>query len=780
MYENIPVEMRAFDSWVVWRYEERDGDKPTKVPYSAITNRHAAVNDSSTWCSYENAIKALSTGMWSGIGFVLTEHDPYGFIDLDEPKLPNGEPLDPKEYAIRMDRQHKIFQEFDSYAELSPSGKGLHIIIKGAVESGRKRSSIEIYSNLRFMTMTGNIYRNAPIREYNETFNILWNEMGKGKEASLYYAGLENPTDTDEAVINMASTASNGEKFHDLYTVGNWEKYYPSQSEADLALIDIIAFYSHNRAQIQRIFLSSQLGQREKSRAQYRINYALNKSFDRILPPIDMDGLRNQLNEAMEKNRLAVEAKVPAIQLSENYLNLPAPAEYVETSSIYSRPAGLLGEIAEYIYAQAPLPVAEIALSAAIGLMAGIVGKAYNVSNTGLNQYVILLSLTGTGKESMSSGISKLMTEVKKTVPTASEFIGPSTISSEQAMIKYLTNKSSCFVSIFGEFAIMLKQMSDDRAPPHMLGVRKMLLDLYNKSGAGDEAAGMVYSDMTKNTSAVKAPAFSILCESSPEIYYGALEESMITGGLLPRFLTIENKNDRVDLNEGASLARPSFDLVQKLATLCANCMNLMHQKKTYDVKKDDEATKIFKDFQAYCTNNIRGSKEIRRQLWNRAHIKAMKLAALVAVGINPFEATIDRHSADWAIQIIIADIRNLSQRFETGEVGADNEETQQLVATIAMFKDYVIRPFSELETYGVKSNLHQERIVPYGYLQKRLSQVKAFRKDRQGATNALKRTIGLLVSRGDIQEVPKQKLHKDFGVTAMCYMITTPKAFGL
>lgn len=780
MYDNIPAEMRAYDQWVTWRFEERDSDKPTKVPYSPITNKHASVNDSTTWCSYDNAVLAVKNGMWNGIGFVLTEHDPYGFIDLDEPKQPNGQPLEPDEYQIRMDRQHKIYQEFDSYAELSPSGKGLHIIVKGSVESGRKRSSIEVYSNLRFMTMTGNVYGTAkPIRDHHETLNILWSEMGKGKEAAMYYAGLENPTETDDVVIQTASTAANGEKFHDLYHVGNWEKYYPSQSEADLSLINILAFYSHNRAQIQRIFLASKLGQREKSRAQYRINYALNKAFDRILPPIDMDGLRNQLNAAIEKNNLA--NKPPAIQLSENYLNLPAPVEYVEPSnSIYSRPDGLLGEIAEYIYSQAPLPVAEIAIAAAIGLMAGICGKAYNISNTGLNQYVMLLALTGCGKEGMAGGISKLMTEVKKTVPTAQDFIGPSSISSEQAMIKYLTNTSSCFVSIFGEFALTLKQMSADNAAPHMLGLRKMFLDLYNKSGAGDEAQGIAYSDQSKNTTAVKSPAFSVLCESSPEIYYSALEESMISGGLLPRFITIEYKGDRVRRNVGASLVRPSFDLVQKVATLSANCMQLMHHKKVCSVKQDKEAEEIISRFEEFAHNNIVGSKEIRRQLWNRAVVKVLKLAALIAVGVNPFDPVINRHAATWAIEIVIADIKNLSIRFETGDVGSDNDETQQLLRTIEVFKDYVIKPLRDLESYGVKGNIHAERIVPYGYLQKRLVQIAPFRRDRQGATAALKRVLATLIQRGDIQEVPRAKLVKDFGVTAICYMITTPKAFGI
>jgi hypothetical protein len=120
-------------------------------------------------------------------------------------------------------------------------------------------------------------------------------------------------------------------------------------------------------------------------------------------------------------------------------------------------PPGLLGEIAQFIYAAAPRPVPEIALAAAIGLMAGICGRAYNVSNTGLNQYILLLAKTGMGKEGMAAGIDKLIHAVKQQVPPIDEFIGPSHIASGQALVKYVHKKSQCFVSILGEFGHRFK-----------------------------------------------------------------------------------------------------------------------------------------------------------------------------------------------------------------------------------------------------------------------------------------------------------------------------------
>lgn len=154
----------------------------------------AKVNDSSTWGSYHDALGALNSGMYSGLGFVLTESDPYGFIDLDDTKGDQG----------NADRQLRIYNEFVSYAERSPSGTGLHIIIKGSIPSGRKRSSIEVYSNLRFMTMTGNVFRNEEIKDYDALFNALWSQMGKGPNAAAYYAGLDEAKRDDSEVMEMA------------------------------------------------------------------------------------------------------------------------------------------------------------------------------------------------------------------------------------------------------------------------------------------------------------------------------------------------------------------------------------------------------------------------------------------------------------------------------------------------------------------------------------------------------------------------------------------------
>jgi len=772
-YNNIPQEMRLFAQWVVWRFEDTDSAKPTKVPYSPNTGRLASVTDPNTWATFDQACHAATSSNWyDGIGFVLTEADPYAFIDLDDTK---GD-------QTALDRQIKIFNEFNSYAERSPSGAGLHIIVKGQLPSGRRRSFIEIYSSGRYMTMTGEVYRDAPINDFGELLNVLWSQMATGNQAAAVYAGLAEAKEPDEVVLQRATDAANGEKFANLYA-GRWQDYYPSQSEADFALVDIIAFYTQNRAQISRLFRASGLGEREKAKRDDYVNYMLNKCFDRMLPPVDIDGLQNQLNEAIAKRQKEDQERAASLNNTVPVADDSDVGPLIPKNELYSVPPGLIGEIAQFIYAQAPRPVPEIALAGALGMVAGIVGRAYNISGTGLNQYMLLLAPTGTGKEAIASGIDKLFASVIRTVPAATDFIGPAEIASAQAIIKYMSKGPTSFVSLVGEFGIYLQQMASVNAAPHLMGLRRFLLDAYNKSGEGKVLRPSIYSDKDKNTTAVLSPSFSLLGESTPEKFYEGLHEGLISEGLLPRFTTIEYHGERPAFNPGHLHVQPSFELIDMLSTLCAHSLMLNSQHKAINVQYTPEAKAMFDEFDKHCDLQINSSdKEIRRHLWNRAHIKAMKLAGLVAVGCNPYDPTINIDVATWATNIIVADVRNLLDRFNAGEIGVDNDETKQLAKVVATVKEFVVSPWPDVSKYAGEglSNLHSNKIVPYSFLQRKLAAVAVFRKDRIGSSGALKRALTTLTERGDLQEISRATLAKDYGTSARAFMVSNPRVFGL
>ena len=777
-YNNVPAELRQFNQWVVWRNELDENGKPTKVPYS-VSGHRASVTNSRHWTDFDTAVKtSLNGGNYSGVGFVLSDSDPFTFIDLDDPYALelDGTPKH-KNPAKIAESQLQIYNTFDSYAERSPSGKGCHIIVRGHVPSGRRRDAVEMYSSERYMTVTGDVVRSAPIVEVpTDYLQSLWLHMAREAEnLADFYEGSSEETATDSEIIRRALNAANSEKFKSLYN-GNWKGFYPSQSEADFALVDMIAFYSKNKEQIKRIFSNSALGERNKQttiRGVKYLDHIINRAFDRTPVPVDIDNLQNQIAEVVAESKRKKKAKEETVE------EVPT-----QSSKAYTVPPGLLGEIAQFIYAAAPRPVPEIALVGAIGLMCGIVGRSYNVSGTGLNQYVLLLAPTGTGKEAIASGIEKLMTAVTRVVPAAGDFVGPAEIASSQALNKYLSKTAPCFVSILGEFGLMLQEMSMPYAPAHLVSLRRLLLDLFNKSGEGQQLRPRIYSEKEKNTNTIASPSFSLIGESTPSRFYQALSEDMIEEGLLPRFLTIEYTGLRPPLNEDRNV-NPSFNLVDRVGSLCAQSLMLNSQHKVIHVQPDESTLKLFKAFDKFCDEKINSSQsELTRQLWNRAHVKAMKLSALVAIGCNPFQPTIDEASANWAIGIVVDDIERLHAKFEDGQIGdaiKGSDEDKQLRAVIKWIRAYILEPWDKWKdvTSGTQA-MHGDKVIPYSTIQRKCTNLKDFKQDKAGATVAIRRAFKNLVDAGALREIDRQTLATKYQSTAVSYAVANPRYFDL
>lgn len=755
MFANIPEELKSYPHWVVWRYEDTGAPKPTKKPYNPATGALASPTDPATWCSFEQALFVHeNTGYYSGLGFVLTEADPFAFIDLDATE-------DAEQVAL----QRQIYESFPSYAELSPSGKGLHIICKGSLPKGKRKGSVELYTTERYMTITGNAYRPAPVVDCQDTLTSLWQHLGGTAEPDAV-AFDKAATAEDAEILHRAASASNAAKFIDLFN-GNWQGMYQSQSEADFALVDIIAFYSDNKEQVARIFRNSELGKRDKAQRKDYVGYMVKKSFDRKLPPIDHTALTAQIETAIAA-KVEQEKKRPG---------RPAKNAPILEVSPYMPPPGLVGDIARFIHDAAPRPVPEIALAGAIGLVAGMAGRAYNVSGTGLNQYILLLAKTGTGKEAIGAGISSLISEVKKFAPTAPEFIGPSMIASPQALIKKLAKQRS-FVSVIGEFGLKLQQMTGRTATAADRGVMTALLDLFNKSGQGAVMGGMAYSDTDKDVAGIEAPAFSIIGESTPESFFEGIDERSIKSGLVPRFTVIEYKGDRPDLNDKRISVLDAMDLVDKVAKFAAQCAMLNHQNQTVVVQLDAESERIFKEYNVFVDNCIRGKDDASREIWNRAHIKALKMAALIAVGCNFMYPVITAEVAQWAINVENLNVDRLLKRFNDGDVGASLEtsESYQLREVRRIIREWLTFDWSKLEKYkSGTAEMHRLKVVPAKFVSQRLLNKTAFKDDKRGATAALQRCLNVMCEHGDLQATKNRELYSS---NALVYAIANYDAF--
>lgn len=146
--KNIPADLRRRPQWVVWRYEEREG-KSTKVPYDPATDRRASTTDLLTWRPFEEAVRALKTGRYNGVGFVFCSADPFVGVDLDNCRDP--------ETGVIAQWAQKIIDGFTDVGllEASPSGRGVYLITRGVCKEGVNTKAVEVYGQDRYFTVTG-------------------------------------------------------------------------------------------------------------------------------------------------------------------------------------------------------------------------------------------------------------------------------------------------------------------------------------------------------------------------------------------------------------------------------------------------------------------------------------------------------------------------------------------------------------------------------------------------------------------------------------------------
>lgn len=255
-YNNIPDELKQLKNWCVWKFQERNGKK-TKIPFNAETGEFAKSNDKSTWSNYETAVNAEGV---DGIGFFF--EPPYLGIDIDD----IDDDLHRYQHGDKLDNIVNEFNEaFKSYTEVSPSGNGLHIIVKGKIPGSRRRKgNIEMYDSGRFFTMTGKrIGKYTDVTEISErVFKTIYDKYlpdntVKYPTQNNYQQNIHNLSEID--VINEIYKSKQSKLFDDLMR-GTYEPYYNSHSEADMALANILAFWcAKDYTQMDSIFRQSNL-----------------------------------------------------------------------------------------------------------------------------------------------------------------------------------------------------------------------------------------------------------------------------------------------------------------------------------------------------------------------------------------------------------------------------------------------------------------------------------------------------------------------------------------
>jgi hypothetical protein len=277
--ESIPAELRAKPIWLAWKWQWKPAEgqgkaKWDKPPIGANGREIDATNPANLLGFDEARRVALSYG--DGIGFALGKPDDrLGIvgIDLDHCIDDQG---DVSDEAMR------IVDLLQSYTYVTPSRRGLRVLVWGT-KPGPKckhtKREIEIYQADRYLTLTSLHLWEGPLpiadrqQELESLYNELWPvpDPKPGPFTRKATATAQDPSDDD--LLDRARKAKNGAAFTALFDQGDTSGHSGDDSSADMALMNLLAFWTgRNASRMEALFSQSALGDRDKwrDRADYR------------------------------------------------------------------------------------------------------------------------------------------------------------------------------------------------------------------------------------------------------------------------------------------------------------------------------------------------------------------------------------------------------------------------------------------------------------------------------------------------------------------------------
>lgn len=282
-FENIPQEIKPLKQWLIWKLTDQG-----KIPHSPFTGGNCDANDHSNFATFDTAHKAYNKFKLSGIG--LAPGNGYALIDFDECISDQGQ-IDPNVWHI--------IELLNSYTEITPSGKGIRIIVKAKLAFGRKNFPSysgfkgEIYVSKGYCTITGNQLPNTP-NTINDVSSILNEWLAKIFKEHTNGKTPNPATTTGGDNSNLTLQLAKRQLDRELVTnsalakVWHGQANYKSNSEAVYGLrLDLLRLTYGNEQLANQLFQLSPLYQTNPKKWDRLTQYDYPKALDQIKTEID-------------------------------------------------------------------------------------------------------------------------------------------------------------------------------------------------------------------------------------------------------------------------------------------------------------------------------------------------------------------------------------------------------------------------------------------------------------------------------------------------------------
>lgn len=770
---SIPQELRDLTQWVTFTVgpetDPKTG-KPVKTPFIPGTTVHASPVKPEHWRTFEEAAEHGHPA------FVLTENDPYVFIDFDELQLRKGETAE--SLASRQEAAYDVWggieNTFVSYMERSVSGKGVHILGRGSLVgqgSQRKDYGLELYDRGRFVIFTGDPLLDAPVSEFPAE-DLLRLERWMRKESGGDVVeddphSQERPqTLTDEEVCLKACTL---DRVPALFR-GEYESLgiYPSQSEADFDLIAELFRASRNTEQVKRIFQQTPLYRPEKV-WDYVERCTLRVKQERLVVEKEMARLTKSLNGTPTKKLKIVK---PA-KATEPIIPDEAVGTYLEEAPdtfkklVEDLPSGLLRDVTDAFYHFAHLPLFEGALAGALNTAHCIFSRSFQTSTgLALKGWLILVGPTSCGKEIATKGPQSLLRATG--IPSVAQIIRGEP-RSEQGLFRMISETPRMLIHI-DECAAWVRSLCDPRAPACPAQLREALTKLFSK---GDED-GVFYSterSQKSDTTFVERPCVSIFGDSQDGNIYANLTSEQIATGFLPRFLfmDVDYAGIAAESQQAEPLPKLLIEQVREAMKFTGLSEIPAQGRPPLRVPVDPKAAAKLKDYETMIRRRLFKEEQhtdgdIFKMLHSRSAAKVGIYMALLAVCADWHSPYVTLEHFEWAKRFVELCTGNMISNLTEGQFAADTKEQRRAVETAlsrAMSMSEDARSHSQYFTS--ETLIQTAHAVPLSWLRNAVCRLRCFRDDRRDLGMSLGSVLKELEEDGLYTVINKESAFQSF-----------------
>jgi hypothetical protein len=453
----------------------------------------------------------------------------------------------------------------------------------------------------------------------------------------------------------------------------------------------------------------------------------------------------------------------------------------VETVEITERqvelkwPPGIMGDLCREIYEMAHHPNQELAIMAGFTLVAGVVGRTFNVNGSGLNLYIACLGRTGIGKSIIKDSINKALREVGL-LNNGASFIGPARITGPKALLKALHEHPTRLL-VMEESGLLSASRAGDAA-----GINRVMLELFTSSGKDQWFGAEAYSDSKESSGALRAPSLTVAHVSTPESYIEALKaKDSANSGDLARIWTLRTLRDKSYLNRDRRL-NFSPDVTARIKEILALCKGNQNPDKkdnpsVIDIDLDSidivELDRMWTDKE----NRLIHLDPLKATIASRAVLKILKIASVASV-FNDSGSKIGTDEYKWAL-------RAVDEEFDTINIAVKMNDSTDMDAVIEF---YAIPYITKILNDGYKNpncrvakNLQGKGIFAKSHLHaasKNNSTIKKMASDIKGsfkAVSGVDKILDGMISAGYIHKLTQEECKRltARGRTGQLYIIT-------